>query len=48
MNKWQKAYSELKAFQSEWYESKFRSYPLELIVGVLIMLVEDKLNEVAE
>ena len=44
MNKWQEAYSELKALKSHWEENGC-NYPLALIVVVLIMLVEDKLHE---
>ena len=45
MNKWQEAYSKLKALQSKLDERDIADGVLALIVSVLIMLVEDKIHE---
>ena len=47
MNKWQQAYSELKAMEDTLKQTRYVSNVLNLIVSVLLMLVEDKLNEKA-
>ena len=48
MNKWQQAYSKLKAMDDTLKAQPVTSSVLALIVGVLIMLVEDKINAKAE
>ena len=44
MNKWQEAYSALKELQSKLNERDIADGVLALIVGILIMLVEDKIH----
>ena len=48
MNKWQQKYAELKELQSKLDERDIADGVLALIVGVLLMLVEDKINAKAE
>lgn len=45
MNKWQNQYSALKELQSKLEERDIADGVLALIVSVLLMLVEDKINE---
>ena len=45
MNKWQQAYSELKAMEDTLKQTRYVSNVLNLIVSILLMLVEDKLKE---
>ena len=45
MNKWQERYAELKALQSKLDERDIADGVLALIVSVLLMLVEEKINE---
>ena len=47
MNKWQQKYSELLEWQNTLDKQKFVDGLWYLVVTVLLMLVEDKLNEKA-
>ena len=45
MNKWQEAYSKLKALNDVLKKEKYTFNTMSVIVSVLLMLVEDKLHE---